>query len=60
MKVPEVLMSGHHENIRKWRLEESLKKTLARRPDLLEQYEMNEEEEKILQELSEKAQDMVK
>lgn len=60
MKVPEVLMSGHHENIRKWRLEESLKKTLARRPDLLAQYEMNEEEEKILQELSEKAQDMVK
>ena len=36
MKVPEVLLSGHHENIRKWREEEALKKTLERRPDLLE------------------------
>ncbi len=35
-KVPEVLLSGHHENIRKWRLEQSIKKTIARRPDLLE------------------------
>ncbi len=36
MEVPEVLLSGHHENIRKWRLEQSLKKTQERRPDLLE------------------------
>lgn len=36
MKVPEVLLSGHHENIRKWREQEAYKKTLARRPDLLE------------------------
>ncbi|MDD2435846.1 MAG: tRNA (guanosine(37)-N1)-methyltransferase TrmD [Bacilli bacterium] len=36
MEVPEVLLSGHHENIRKWREEEALKKTLERRPDLLE------------------------
>lgn len=36
MKVPEVLLSGHHENINKWRLEESIKKTKNRRPDLLE------------------------
>lgn len=36
MKVPEVLLSGHHENIQKWRLDESLKKTKTRRPDLLE------------------------
>ncbi|MDG6142533.1 tRNA (guanosine(37)-N1)-methyltransferase TrmD [Lactococcus formosensis] len=50
-KVPSVLMSGHHENIRKWRLTESLKKTLARRPDLLEQYETNAEEEEILKQL---------
>ena len=35
MEVPEVLLSGHHENIRKWRLEESEKRTLERRPDLL-------------------------
>ncbi len=50
-KVPSVLMSGHHENIRKWRLTESLKKTLVRRPDLLEQYETNAEEEEILKQL---------
>lgn len=36
MKVPEVLLSGHHENINKWRLEQSIKKTEKRRPDLLE------------------------
>ena len=36
MKVPEVLLSGHHENIRKWRLEEQIKRTKERRPDLLE------------------------
>lgn len=36
MKVPEVLLSGHHENIKNWRLEQSIKKTSERRPDLLE------------------------
>ena len=35
MEVPDVLLSGHHENIRKWRLEQSQKRTLERRPDLL-------------------------
>ncbi len=37
MKVPDVLLSGHHENIRKWRQEEQIKKTKERRPDLLEE-----------------------
>lgn len=36
MKVPEVLLSGHHANIAKWRLEEKIKRTKERRPDLLE------------------------
>lgn len=36
MKVPEVLLSGHHANIDKWRKEQSLKRTMERRPDLLE------------------------
>ena len=36
MDVPEVLLSGHHENIRKWRLEKQIEKTKERRPDLLE------------------------
>ncbi len=37
MEVREVLLSGHHENIRKWRLQESQKRTLERRPDLLKE-----------------------
>lgn len=36
MKVPDVLLSGHHEKIDAWRLEQSIKKTKERRPDLLE------------------------
>ena len=36
MKVPEVLLSGHHANIEKWRLEQQIKRTKERRPDLLE------------------------
>ena len=36
MKVPDVLLSGHHANINKWRYEEQLKRTESRRPDLLE------------------------
>jgi tRNA (guanine37-N1)-methyltransferase len=35
LKVPEVLLSGHHENIRRWRLRKRIEKTLALRPDLL-------------------------
>jgi tRNA (guanine37-N1)-methyltransferase len=35
MKVPDVLLSGHHENIRRWRLEKQVEKTLALRPDLI-------------------------
>ncbi|MBR3840773.1 MAG: tRNA (guanosine(37)-N1)-methyltransferase TrmD [Erysipelotrichales bacterium] len=49
--VPEVLLSGHHENIRKWRLEKSLELTLERRPDLLENRSFSEEERKILEKL---------
>jgi tRNA (guanine37-N1)-methyltransferase len=37
LRVPEVLLSGHHENIRRWRLEKRVQKTLARRPDLIRQ-----------------------
>ncbi|MCC9907449.1 tRNA (guanosine(37)-N1)-methyltransferase TrmD [Streptococcus agalactiae] len=51
MTVPDVLMSGHHENIRKWRLEQSLRKTLERRPDLLENYGMTDEERLILEKI---------
>lgn len=56
MTVPDVLMSGHHENIRKWRLYESLKKTYQRRPDLLENYVFSDEERAILDQIKEELQ----
>lgn len=56
MTVPDVLMSGHHENIRKWRLYESLKKTYQRRPDLLENYTFSDEERAILDQIKEELQ----
>jgi tRNA (guanine37-N1)-methyltransferase len=47
-RVPEILMSGHHENIRRWRREQALRATLAKRPDLLETVELDEEARAIL------------
>lgn len=44
-RVPEVLLSGHHKNIQKWRLEKSIERTKERRPDLYQKY-INEQEEK--------------
>jgi tRNA (guanine37-N1)-methyltransferase len=49
--VPDVLLSGNHEKIRKWRLKESLRKTLLRRPDLLEGRFFTEEEKRFLEEI---------
>lgn len=51
MRVPEILMSGHHENIRKWRKEQALRATLAKRPDLLESAELDREARGILDKL---------
>ncbi|MCB5124217.1 tRNA (guanosine(37)-N1)-methyltransferase TrmD [Streptococcus mutans] len=51
MKVPDVLLSGHHENIRLWRLEQSLRKTWKRRPDLLEHYQFTQEEKQLLEKI---------
>jgi len=48
MAVPEVLMNGNHQEIRKWRREQALKKTLRNRPDLLEGAELGKEDTKIL------------
>ena len=48
-KVPEVLLSGHHENIDKWRREQSLKITLQKRPDLLEKIKLSEKDKRILE-----------
>lgn len=51
VRVPDVLLSGHHENIRKWRKEQSLRATLAKRPDLLETADLDDEAREILRRL---------
>ena len=56
--VPEVLLSGNHERIRKWRLQEAARRTLERRPDLLQQLlhnaQLTNEQRQILKELDER------
>ena len=49
-KVPEVLLSGHHANIEKWRREQSILRTFKRRPDLLEKCSLTDMERKWLEE----------
>ena len=51
MEVPEVLKSGHHENIKKWRRKEALKNTFYKRPELLEKQDLTEEERKEIETL---------
>lgn len=48
MVVPEVLVGGNHEQIRKWRRSKALEKTLIHRPDLLEKQPLSEEDKKVL------------
>jgi len=50
-KIPDVLLSGNHEKIRRWRRKESLKRTYNRRPDLLEKAELSDDDKKILEEI---------
>lgn len=50
-EVPEVLLSGHHENIRRWRKKQSLLRTLVKRPDLLLNRQFDPEERKLLEEI---------
>lgn len=52
-KVPEVLLAGNHQEISRWRRRESLRRTLIKRPDLLEKLELSEADRKILQSLRE-------
>jgi tRNA (guanine37-N1)-methyltransferase len=49
-KVPEILLSGHHENIRRWRLKQALGRTWLRRPDLLAARKLSEDERRLLEE----------
>ena len=50
-KVPEVLLSGHHAEIEKWRRKQTLRRTLERRPDLLAKAELSEEDKKFIGEI---------
>jgi tRNA (guanine37-N1)-methyltransferase len=50
-KVPDVLISGHHREIEKWRRRESLRRTLARRPDLLKQVDLSADDLVFIEEL---------
>jgi tRNA (guanine37-N1)-methyltransferase len=52
MPVPEVLMNGNHDEIRRWRRRKALEKTVANRPDLLHGAELSREDREILEELS--------
>lgn len=49
--VPDVLLSGHHANIKKWRRRESLRRTLLRRPELLQKAELEQNDRKLLDEI---------
>lgn len=51
MKVPDVLVSGNHAKIEKWREEQSLKRTFERRPDLLEHVDLTKSQQEFLEQL---------
>jgi tRNA (guanine37-N1)-methyltransferase len=52
MPVPEVLLAGNHDEIRRWRRRTALKKTLQNRPDLVDQAALNEEDKKLLAQIT--------
>src|SRR5690606_19979605 len=51
LAVPEVLLSGHHEAVRRWRRRQALRRTLERRPDLLARPRLTDEDRAMLEEL---------
>jgi tRNA (guanine37-N1)-methyltransferase len=56
VRAPEVLMNGDHLQIRKWRREQQLRKTLANRPDLLEGAVLSKEDQRLLESIRRSAQ----
>lgn len=50
-RVPEVLLTGHHQNIDQWRKEQSLKTTFQKRPDLLENCTLSQKDQKVLEKI---------
>ncbi|NLO73648.1 MAG: tRNA (guanosine(37)-N1)-methyltransferase TrmD [candidate division WS1 bacterium] len=57
-QVPEILLSGNHGEIRRWRRKEALRRTRDRRPDLLGKATLNKEDEELLQELAQEEQEI--
>ncbi len=55
--VPPVLLSGNHEEIRRWRLKQKLARTFQRRPDLLQNLELDKEQQKLLEEFIRETED---
>ena len=53
MRVPEILLSGHHKNIEKWKKEQSVRRTFEKRPDLLQKGEFSEETLKMIEKIVE-------
>ena len=51
LRVPEILLSGHHENVEKWRREQQIRRTYERRPELLPQADLSKEEKRFLKDL---------
>ncbi len=60
MDVPDILLSGHHGNIARWRLKERLKRTLLKRPDMLKDKVFSEKEKALLREIREEIDTMFK
>jgi tRNA (guanine37-N1)-methyltransferase len=56
-RVPEVLLSGHHEQIRRWRLQQALGRTWLRRPELIAARRLSGEEQKLLEEFRRQVQE---
>ena len=57
LRVPEALLSGHHEQIRLWRRREALRRTLERRPDLLRGRPLSDEDQQLLREIEKEERD---
>jgi tRNA (guanine37-N1)-methyltransferase len=55
LTVPEVLISGNHRDIRRWRRKEALRRTLERRPELLEKSKLSDEDYKLISEIKEES-----
>lgn len=59
MRVPDILLSGDHKKIRRWRRKEALRKTLLKRPDLLEKADLSQEDYVLLEEIKKELREEV-